>query len=211
MDVSENKKGHLKDIKFGEGNTDFAGLDIRLLSEQDEEALFNFEQEQREYFESVLPPRPKGYHQREAFHSLFLDLLEEQKQGLFQFYLIFKEIKSEGEILLGRINLTGIDPPIGESTIRKRKRVAELGYRLAKEAQGRGIGTKAVGFVQKEAEKTLKCDVLNAGTLETNFPSRRILENNGFEFLRYGPAPDFIKEKSVRAVYYRWKQKTQKD
>lgn len=58
---------------------------------------------------------------------------------------------------------------------------ATLGYWVAERLGGRGLATRAVAEIVEIAFGELGLHRLEAATLVDNFPSRRVLEKNGFE------------------------------
>lgn len=140
---------------------------IELVKSYDYREIFEFEKENRSFFECVLPPRNEGYYQYESFEKIMDQLMAEQEDGLFYMYLIRESMK-----LVGRINLQ-----ISEDDIVKK---AELGYRIGKEFQGKGYATKTVNLIVEEALTQLAIKEVHAGTAKNNIGSRKVLENNGF-------------------------------
>lgn len=57
---------------------------------------------------------------------------------------------------------------------------AEIGYWLGEPYWGRGIATAAVGALTRHAINHLGFERLFAGVFESNHPSRRVLEKNGY-------------------------------
>ena len=70
-------------------------------------------------------------------------------------------------------------------------RSANLGYFVAREANGRGVATRAIGIALGEAFGRLGLHRVEAGTLTDNIASQRVLEKNGFE--RIGVARDYLR------------------
>lgn len=128
--------------------------------------VFAFECAHRDYFASVLPPRPEGYFTWESFLSIQQEILADQAAGNCALYLL---LDSEGE-MIGRVNLSLIQG-----------RNAEIGYRIAPDKQGRGYATQGVGLVCAEAFGTLGLHRLEAGAAPENIPSHRVLLANGFQ------------------------------
>ena len=58
-------------------------------------------------------------------------------------------------------------------------------------ATGQGLATKAVASVRRIAFGRLGLHRIEAGTLERNVRSQRVLERNGFE--RFGLAPRYLR------------------
>lgn len=61
---------------------------IKKLQEEDLKKLFEFELENRTYFEEMVPKREDDYYDFEAFRQRNKVLIDEQDQGLSYFYLI---------------------------------------------------------------------------------------------------------------------------
>src|SRR6476619_6876181 len=66
-----------------------------------------------------------------------------------------------------------------------------LGYFVARAANGRGVATRAVGLAAEQAFGPLGMHRLEAGTLVDNVASQRVLEKNGFE--RIGLARAYLR------------------
>lgn len=60
--------------------------------------------------------------------------------------------------------------------------VVEIGYGLAANYRGHGFGTEVVGAVTNWLLGLPEISAVVASTLADNFPSRRVLEKNGFSF-----------------------------
>lgn len=61
------------------------------------------------------------------------------------------------------------------------RKTAEIGYWIGEEFQNKGIMKKAVKMVIKEAFERMDIVRIEAEIFETNIPSRKVLENNGFK------------------------------
>ncbi|MFJ1801357.1 GNAT family N-acetyltransferase [Streptomyces sp. NPDC088180] len=127
------------------------------------EALLAFERENRAYFAASIPDRGDDYFA--AFAERHRELLAEQDAGLHHFHLI----EDDGGVL-GRINLLGV-----------REHSAELGYRIAEKAAGRGLATWAVQQVCALAVREYGLTALRAETTLDNTGSRAVLAHSGFE------------------------------
>lgn len=126
-------------------------------------ALLAFERENRAYFAASVPDRGDHYFAR--FDERHRDLLAEQAAGLCHFHLL---VGGDGEVL-GRVNL--IDVTDGS---------AELGYRIAERAAGRGLATAAVREACGLAAAEYGLTVLRAVTTLDNAGSRAVLARTGF-------------------------------
>ncbi|MFI1189852.1 GNAT family N-acetyltransferase [Streptomyces californicus] len=128
------------------------------------EALLAFERENRAYFAASVPDRGDGYFAEFAVRHHAL--LDEQDAGLHHFHLIED---GDGGVL-GRINLVGV-----------RDGSAELGYRMAEKAAGRGLATWAVQQICVLAVREYGLTALRAETTLDNTGSRAVLARTGFE------------------------------
>lgn len=158
---------------------------IEPMSLENSKEIFDFEKVNKEYFESVLPPRPEGYYNFDSFNSITNTLLKECESGECHMHII-----REGEtgVVIGRINLT----VISSENVKK----AELGYRIAKEYNGKGIATEAVKIIKELCATKYSINILEAGTSTQNIGSRRVLEKSGFTFVG--------EEKNVMKINGRW-------
>jgi [ribosomal protein S5]-alanine N-acetyltransferase len=66
-----------------------------------------------------------------------------------------------------------------------------VGYWVARELNGKGVATAAVGHAVRHAFGALGLHRVEAGTLVHNTGSQRVLERNGFT--RYGLAPRYLR------------------
>ncbi len=126
-------------------------------------ALLAFERENRAYFAASVPDRGDDYFAR--FDVRLSALLAEQDTGLCHFHVL---VGTDGEVL-GRVNL--VDVADGS---------AELGYRIAESAAGRGLATAAVRQVFALAVGEYGLTALRAATTVDNAGSRAVLARTGF-------------------------------
>jgi ribosomal-protein-alanine N-acetyltransferase len=126
-------------------------------------SLLAFERENRSYFAASIPDRGDAYFA--DFDARHHELLAEQTAGLHHFHVL---VDSAGAVL-GRVNL--IDVADG---------IAELGYRIAEHAAGRGLATAAVREVCALAFSEYGLSTLRARTTRDNAGSRAVLARTGF-------------------------------
>ncbi|WP_105974445.1 GNAT family N-acetyltransferase [Streptomyces geranii] len=137
--------------------------EIQLLRPDHAPALLAFEQENRTYFAASIPDRGDEYFAR--FSERHSALLAEQQAGDCYFHLL---VGAGGEVL-GRVNL--LDVADGG---------ADLGYRIAERATGRGLATWAVREVCGLAANRYGLTTLRAGATLDNAASRAVLTRSGF-------------------------------
>jgi len=126
-------------------------------------ALLAFERENRAYFAASVPDRGDDYFAH--FDERHRALLDEQDAGHLRFHLVV----GDGGEVLGRVNL--VDIADGS---------AELGFRVAEKASGRGLATAAVREVCALAELEYGLARLGASAAVDNGGSRAVLRHAGF-------------------------------
>ncbi|MEU8924508.1 GNAT family N-acetyltransferase [Kitasatospora sp. NPDC048545] len=140
-------------------------LSLELLRPDHADALLAFERTNRAYFARSVPDRGDAYFAE--FPARHGALLAEQAGGTCRFHVVRD---ADGE-LVGRVNL--VDIADGG---------AELGYRVAESAGGRGIATAAVAEVCRLAAGPYGLRFLTAATTVDNAASQAVLARNGFRF-----------------------------
>ncbi|MFJ9441132.1 GNAT family N-acetyltransferase [Kitasatospora sp. NPDC101235] len=129
------------------------------------EALLAFERANRAYFARSIPDRGDAYFAE--FADRHAALLAEQAEGTCRFHVI----RDAAGDLVGRVNL--VDLVDG---------TAELGYRIAESATGRGLATAAVAEVCRLAATAYGLTTVTAATTFDNPASQAVLAHNGFRF-----------------------------
>ncbi|MER6200159.1 GNAT family N-acetyltransferase [Streptomyces sp. NPDC001586] len=126
-------------------------------------AVLDFERENRAWFAASVPDRGDAYFARfdERHHAL----MAEQDAGLCRFHVLV----DGGGAVVGRVNL--VDVAEGS---------AELGYRIAEKAAGRGVATAAVREACGLAATAYGLTTLRAVTTLDNPGSRAVLARTGF-------------------------------
>ena len=128
-----------------------------------------FELANRAYFAASISDRGDGFY--DQFTERHRDLLAEQEAGTGAFYVLVAE---DGSVL-GRFNL-----------YRFRDGTADLGYRVAQHAAGRGVATAAVLELCRLAAAQHGLHTLKAATSRENAASQKVLTKAGF--VPVGPA-----------------------
>jgi ribosomal-protein-alanine N-acetyltransferase len=128
-----------------------------------------FELVNRDYFAAFISDRGDEFF--DQFTERHNTLLTEQEAGMGAYYLLVDEKGS----VLGRFNLFFT----GEDT-------ANLGYRVAQDAAGRGVATAAVRELCRLAVDRHGLRTLKAATTATNIASQKVLAKSGF--IPVGPA-----------------------
>ncbi|MET7646331.1 GNAT family N-acetyltransferase [Streptomyces sp. NPDC005426] len=137
--------------------------DLQRLHPDHAPALLAFERENRAFFAASVPDRGDDYFTH--FAARHAALLAEQATGACHFHLLVAE---DGEVL-GRFNL--MDAADG---------AAELGFRLAEKATGRGLATATVRELFTLCTSAYALTTLRAAATLTNTASQAVLKRTGF-------------------------------
>lgn len=137
--------------------------ELQLLRPDHAPALLAFERENRAYFAAAIPDRGDEFFAE--FDRRFAQLLAWQAGGTDYFHLLV----TEGGEVVGRVNL-----------YQAADGSAELGYRIAQKAAGKGLATAAVREVCELGATEYGLDSLRARVTLDNPASRKVLERNGF-------------------------------
>lgn len=135
--------------------------ELQLLRLDHAPAILAFERENRAYFAASIPDRGDSYFT--DFAALHAERLAEQATGLCYFHVLVTDE------VVGRVNL--VDVVDG---------VAELGYRIAEKAAGKGLATAAVRQICVLAAETYGLSALRAKTTDDNAASHAVLTRTGF-------------------------------
>jgi len=133
------------------------------------QAVLAFELANRAYFTGSISDRGDEFF--DQFTERHSALLAEQEAGSRAFYVLVEE---DGSIL-GRFNLYEF-----------KDATAELGYRVAQHAAGRGVATATVQELCRVAAARYGLCALTAATSYENVASRKVLTKAGF--VPVGPA-----------------------
>jgi [ribosomal protein S5]-alanine N-acetyltransferase len=149
-------------------------MQIRTLSIADAPALLEFERANRSWFESQIDARAPAFYCLDGVTAHIEDYLARYAEGTMHPCLL---VGDDGAIL-GRCNLKDID----RATLR-----AEVGYRIAASACGRGLAGLALRHLMELAYGKWGLSSLDAHVTVANAASARVLQRAGFTLA--GPSP----------------------
>ncbi len=132
-------------------------------------AVLAFELANRAYFAAFVSDRGNEFF--DQFTDRHAALLAEQEAGIGAYYVLVAE---DGSVL-GRFNLVFVEDG-----------TAELGYRVAQHAAGRGVATATVRELCRLAAARHGLRTLKAATARENAASQKVLTKAGF--IPAGPA-----------------------
>jgi ribosomal-protein-alanine N-acetyltransferase len=144
-------------------------LELQRLRPDHEPALLDFERANRAYFAESINDRGDDFFVE--FAHRYRVLLADQERGIGVFHVLVDE---DGAIL-GRFNLYDIVDG-----------TAEVGYRVAQRAAGRGVATSGLRGLCRLADEEYGLRTLRATASNENVASQRLLARAGFAAI--GPA-----------------------
>ena len=142
-------------------------INIRTLQADDVEALLAFELENRDWFERHIDSRGSAFYSVQGITTHISAFLNGFATGNWHPFVIEDP---QGRII-GRANLKDID----RAGFR-----AEVGYRIAEEACGQGLATRALEHLIRVAQTQWKLRELVASVYASNLGSAKVLERCGF-------------------------------
>jgi [ribosomal protein S5]-alanine N-acetyltransferase len=145
-----------------------AGLQLRPPAAADLDELLDFELRNRTFFEAHINARPAAYYSADGVRAAIETARREADEDKgYQFLL-----RDAGGTLVGRVNLSRVR--------RAHFHSAELGYRVAEAAQGRGVAREGVRQVLGLAFGELELLRIEATARDGNEGSARVLLRHGF-------------------------------
>ena len=155
-----------------------ASVTTRLVAPGDAPELAALLAANRDFLAPFEPFRPEDYFTAEGQRTYLEDVLRTCAAGGALPHVIVEDGR-----IVGRITLTNITRGPFLS--------ANLGYWVAKAANGRGVASAAVARIARIAFDELGLHRIEAGTMVHNAASQRVLQRNGFR--RFGLAPRYLR------------------
>jgi ribosomal-protein-alanine N-acetyltransferase len=168
---------------------DFAML-IRTLATLDAPALLEFELANRDWFESHVDARAADFYAPGGVAAHIEESLQRLAQGTMHPCLL---LENDGAIV-GRGNLKDIDRHAGR---------AEIGYRIAASARGRGLAGTVLEHLMELAYGQWQLDGLDAHVTIANAASARVLERAGFVLAGPSSVQAIVAGRPVDCLHYR--------
>ncbi|WP_199286614.1 GNAT family N-acetyltransferase [Paraliobacillus zengyii] len=164
-------------------------ITLEKLNQADAKTLYEFELENRDYFEKMVPSRGQDYYDWKTFKMRHKALLDEQIDGQSYYYLI----KNEQRLIIGRMNLVDID--LSDN-------LGYIGYRVGEAYTGKGIAYKALKLLIETIDKQ-KIQQILAKTTTNNIASQRILEKSGFNHLSTSDEAFEMNGNYLKFIYFK--------
>jgi ribosomal-protein-alanine N-acetyltransferase len=152
-------------------------VELRPVQPSDAEVLARLFTQQREFLAPFDPDRPEHFYTVAGQRVELEQSVIHRDADLRHRFLILLDGTEVGVLSISNL-------------VRGPFQSANIGYWVAQEVNGRGVGTRAVGEACRWAFGPGGLHRLEAGTLTDNIASQRVLERNGFE--RIGLAPRYL-------------------
>jgi len=165
-------------------------MQIRTLRLSDAPALLEFELANRDWFESQVDARAPDFYNLDGVAFHIQDYLTRHAAGAMHPCVVVDE---EGDIV-GRCNLKEID---------RNAQRAEVGYRIASYACGRGLAGAALSHLMELAYGQWQLSGLDAHVTIANAASARVLERAGFSLAGPSPIVAVVAEQPLACLHYR--------
>ncbi len=151
----------------------------RLLTLDDAPLLAELLRRDREFLAPWEPVRTEEWFTEEGQRVAIAEVLALHGRGTSVPHVVLDDA---GDVA-GRITLNNI--------VRGAFQSCSVGYWVAADRNGQGLGTRAVAEMTGVAFEDLGLHRVEAGTLLHNAASQRVLERNGFQ--RFGVAPRYLR------------------
>ncbi|SDJ46441.1 GNAT family N-acetyltransferase [Nonomuraea jiangxiensis] len=153
------------------------GVTLRLITEQDADALADAYVRNRDHLLPWEPRRPADFFTPQGQADRLKDVLDQYARGQAVPWAL-----ADGDLVVGRVTLNTI--------VRGPFLNADLGYWVDGGYTGRGLATEAVVAVCRIADEILGLHRIAASTLLHNESSQSVLRRTGFELV--GTAPNYL-------------------
>lgn len=148
-------------------------MKFQALSCEHLEQLFQFELENRIWFESLIASRGEDFYSRSNIKQHIFDCMASAKQGHS-----YSGVLIANNAIVARGNLKNICA---------KKHSGSVGYRVAKNCIGKGFASFCLSKLIKVASNDLALSKLNAQVLDNNPASAAVLIKRGFKAKSYQP------------------------
>jgi ribosomal-protein-alanine N-acetyltransferase len=152
-------------------------VELRPVQPSDAETLARLFSQQRDFLAPYDPERPEAFYTVAGQRAELEQSVIQREADLRHRFLILLAGEAVGALSISNL-------------VRGPFQSANLGYWVAQQVNGRGVGTRAVGEACRWAFGEGGLHRLEAGTLTDNVASQKVLERNGFE--RIGLASRYL-------------------
>lgn len=149
-------------------------MNFETLSKSHSAQLLKFEEQNRQWFESLIEPRGCDFYSSDGVDLHIDRLLTQMRHGT-----AYSSVLVKNDRIVARANLKDISTDS-----------AYVGYRVAKDFTSQGIASYCLSQLILIAKEQFRLKRLNAQVLDNNPASVRVLQKVGFQLV--GTTADFL-------------------
>ncbi len=142
-------------------------MNFRILQKSDVDKLFQFELDNRRWFEKHIAARESDFYSKFKVEKYIIACLAE-----FHTQVMYPAIIEVDDVIIARVNFRNIN---------LEKKTADIGYRVAESESGKGVASFAVSEMLEIAEKNFCLKNIKSYVSATNIASQRVLEKYAFK------------------------------
>ena len=164
-------------------------MNFRLLQKTDVDKLFQFEIENRGWFEKHIAARDADFYSKFKVEKHILACLSD-----YQAQKMYPAVIESDNAIIARFNLRNIS---------LESKSADIGFRVAERSSGKGVASFAVGEMLKIAKSKLYLESINSYVSSANIASQRVLDKYGFRQIKLHKDFAIVCEKKEDCYEYR--------
>ena len=145
-------------------------MNFRLIQKSDVDKLFQFELENRPWFEKHIAARDENFYSKFKIEKHIVTCYSNYQAQ--KMYPAIIELDSK---IIARVNLRNIN---------LNAKSADLGYRVAEGSSGKGVASFAVGQILDKAKNQLSLELISSYVSIANIASQKVLEKFGFKQIK---------------------------
>lgn len=145
-------------------------MNFRLLQKNDVDKLFQFELDNRRWFEKHIAARESDFYSKFKVEKYIIACLAE-----FHAQVMYPAIIEVDDVIIARVNFRNIN---------LEKKTADIGYRVAESESGKGVASFAVKVMLELAKSELDLETISSFVTIRNIASQKVLAKFNFNQVR---------------------------
>lgn len=145
-------------------------MNFRILQKTDVDKLFQFELDNRRWFEKHIAARESDFYSKFKVEKHILTCLTE-----YHAQVMYPAVIEIDDVIIARVNLRNINLEM---------KTADIGYRVAENESGRGVASFAVRAMLELAKSELGFEAISSYVTIRNIASQKVLAKCNFSQVR---------------------------
>jgi len=166
-------------------------MKFEALSEKHQSLLFQFELENKAWFESLIAPRADDFYNEMAIKKHIKDSLEGAKSATS-----YSGVLLHNNVIVARANLRDIN---------YQYKTCSVGYRVDQHSTGKGYASYCLAELIQNAKVLYSVKTLYAQVLDNNLASKKVLTKLGFQVTGYDERFTEINGKHLGCTNFRYR------